>query len=125
MINSHHTVKGEPGGGNFTMTVAQVLGGLIDEDPGAAADWKVPTAANLVAGIPNARIGDTIELLLHNDAGAATGYAVTIVTNTGVTLHGSTETLTEGTNDTGKLIFRLTNVTAASEAVDCYILTGI
>lgn len=119
------TTKGEPGSGNQTLTAAMLLGGLIDEDPEGAANWTTDTAANIVAAIDGAYIGQTFECILMNDATAASAEVVTIVAGAGVTLHGSTVTLTEGTNETAKLVFRLTNVTAASEAVDCYILTGI
>ncbi len=123
--------KGEPTSGNITLTAAMLIGGLIDEDPeGAAVNWTTDTAANIVAAVTAymampAEVGYTFRTILMNDATAASGEVVTILAGTNVTLHGSTVTLTEGTNETAVLFFRLTNVTGASEAVDCYILTGI
>lgn len=123
--NIKYTAKGEPTDGNVVLTAAMLLGGLVDEDPEGAANWTTDTAANIVAAVPGAHIGATFETVLMNDATGGSNEVVTIVAGAGVTLHGNTVTLTEGTNETAKLVFRLTNVTAASEAVDCYILTGI
>lgn len=115
--------KGEPGSGSQVLTAAMLVGGLIDEDPEGNVNWTTDTAANIVAAIPKCVVGYTFECILMNDATAASGEIVTIVAGTGVTLHGDTATLTEGTNSTAKLILRVTNITASSEAVDVYIIT--
>jgi hypothetical protein len=100
-------------------------GGLIDEDPEGAANWTLDTAANIVSAIAVPVVGATFKVILMNDATAASGEVVTILQGSGVTLHGSTVTLTEGTNETAVLFFRLTNIGGGTEAVDCYIMTGI
>jgi hypothetical protein len=112
-------------GGAIVLLATNLLNGLIDSDPAGNVNWTLDTAANIVAAINNPEVGYTFECLLHNDATPGSGEIVTIVTAAGVTLHGSTDTLTEGTNNTGKLVIRLTNVTAGTEAVDVFILTGI
>jgi len=115
----------ETTGGAITLEAADLLGGVIDSDPGGAVAWTFDTAANIVAAISDAEVGYSFTCWLHNDGSNGVGEVVTLTAAAGVTLHGSTATLTEGTNETALLLIRLTNVTAASEAVDVYILTGI
>lgn len=112
------------GTGNQTLSAAELLGGVIDDDPEGAATWTTDTAANIVAAIPNARVGLTFDVVLHNDATAASGEVVTLAGGTGVTIAGTALTLTEGTNETGLLRLRLTNVTSTTEAVDGYLITN-
>jgi len=120
----YYTNKEEPGTGNQTITATMIVNsGLIDDDPEGNANWTTDTAANIVAAISEPVVGMTFHVCFHNDATAASAEVVTIVAGAGVTLHGTT-TLTEGTNETAILVFRLTNVTAASEAVDVYIIGG-
>jgi len=121
--------KGEPGSGNVTLTAAMLLGGLIDEDPEGAANWTTDTAANIVAAVGNATIGYSFDCIIYNDASAASAEAVTLKPGTGVVFHGlghgNDVVLTEATDPIVKVTFRLTNVTAASEAVDAYIFTEL
>ena len=123
--------KGEPGGGTpKTLTAAMLLGKLIDEDPAAAAvDWTTDTAANIVGAIQGAYVGLSFECVIYNDATAASAEAVTLKPGAGVTFHGvghgNDVVLTEGTDPMVKVLFRLTNVTAASEAVDAYVFTEL
>jgi hypothetical protein len=121
----NRTTNGNPGSGNRVLTAAMLIGGLIDEDPEGAANWTLDTAANIVSAIAVPVVGATFKVILMNDATAASGEVVTILQGSGVTLHGSTVTLTEGTNETAVLFFRLTNIGGGTEAVDCYIMTGI
>lgn len=116
------TTKSEPGSGHKTLTAAMLIGGLVDEDPEGAANWTLDTAANIVAALaPHGAAGNTFRTILHNDATGASGEVVTILTGAGVTLHGQTVTLTEGTNEVAELIFRITDAGIGTEAVDCYI----
>jgi hypothetical protein len=112
------------GTGAQTLSAAELLGGVIDEDPEGNATWTTDTAENIVAAITDAVAGTTFRCVLFNDATGASGEVVTLAGGVGVTMNGTTLTMTEGTNITMELIFRLTNVTAASEAVDCYVLTS-
>ena len=112
------------GTGAQTLSAAELLGGFIDDDPEGNATWTTDTAANIVAAITDCVVGTTFRCVLFNDATGASGEVVTVAGGAGVTMHGTTLTMTEGTNITMELIFRLTNVTAAAEAVDCYVLTS-
>lgn len=114
------TDKAEPGTGAKTLTAAMLLGGLIDEDPEGAATWTTSTAALLYAAIPDAKVGSTFQTIVKNSATAGSTEAITLAGGTGVTLHGVTLTITEGTNETALLFFRITSATTA----DCYILTN-
>jgi len=116
------TDKAEPGTGAKTLTAAMLLGGLVDEDPGGAATWTTDTATNIVAAIPNAKIGSTFQTIIKNSATAGSTEAVTLAGGVGVTTHGVALTVTEGTNETALLIFRVTGV--GTPAVDCYVLTN-
>ena len=118
------TALGEPGSGSVTLTAAILLGGLVDEDPEGSVNWTTDTAALIVAAISGARVGMTFDVWLHNDATAASAEVITLVGGTGVTLHGTTLTLTEGTNVTGILRLRLTNVGSGTEAIDGYLITN-
>lgn len=102
----------------ITMTVAQVLGGLILRDPnGAARADLLPTAAALVAAIEGAMVGTSFEFTIRNTADAA--ETITVTTNTGLTLSG---TMTIAQNNSKRFLVRLTNVTAGSEAATIYSL---
>jgi len=114
------TDKAEPGTGAKTLTAAMLLGGLVDEDPEGAATWTTSTAALLYAAIPDVKVGSTFQTIIKNSATAASAEAVTLAGGTGVTMHGVALTLTEGTNETALLFFRITSATTA----DCYVLTN-
>ena len=118
------TAKGEPNAGSQTLTAAMLLGGFVDEDPEGDATWTTDTAANIVAAITNCVVGTTFRCVLYNDATDGSAETITLAAGTGVTLHGETSIVTEGSATVMELVFRVTNVTAASEAIDCYILTS-
>jgi len=102
--------------GALTYTAAQVLGGLILRDPngGARADL-LPTAAQIIAAMPSPVAGSSFEFEVRNTADAA--EAITITTNTGLTLSG---TMTIAQNNQKRFIAVVTTVTAGSEAVTVY-----
>jgi hypothetical protein len=91
-----------PGAGSISLAAADLINGFILDDPEGNANWTMPTAADLIAALPNARIGATFETILSNQATAASGEAITLVQNTGVTLVSlrlsETIVLTEGVN---------------------------
>lgn len=71
------------------------------------ANLQVDTAANIVAAIPNPKVGFTYSLAIRNSSGSAN--TATITTNTGITLHG-TMTIAQNTTRFFKVV--LTSLTA-------------
>lgn len=70
-----------------TLTVAQVLNGIILATPTAAANYTLPTVANLEASLSNAaKTGNFFEFTIINLA--SSNYDITILTNTGWTVTG-------------------------------------
>ncbi len=57
--------------GAQTYTAADILGTIIVHDGTSGLTATLPTAALLVAAIPNCRVGDTIECLIINGANAS------------------------------------------------------
>lgn len=80
--------------GAVTYSAAQILGGLILRDPnGAGRADLIDTAANLIAGIPALSAdGNTFSFQLINTADGAP-EAITITTNTGLTIVNGTRTI--------------------------------
>jgi hypothetical protein len=112
------TVTTEATAGAVTFTAAQIVGGLILRDPnGASRADLVPTAANLLAAVPAAAVGQAIRFTIRNTADAA--ETITVTTNTGVTLSG---TMTIAQSNSKSFLAVFTNVTAASEAYTLYSL---
>lgn len=100
-----------------TVTAAQLLKRILDSVPTAAAAFALPTAALLVAAIPNAKVGDSFSFIItNNSAGANT---ITVSAGSGGTGDG---TLTVAQNVCRLFIVTITNVTAAAEA---YLVFGI
>lgn len=69
-----------------TLSVAQVLGGIILATPTAAADYTLPKVSDLEAVLSSAKVGSTIDLVIINLA--SSNYDITILTNTGWTVTG-------------------------------------
>lgn len=73
------------GGGVETMTVAELLKGLLVADCQDAQTWTLPTAALLNAGLPGVEVGSVLEFSVVNygDAtltiGLGTGITVTTI----------------------------------------------
>lgn len=104
--------------GVLTMTAAMLLGGLILRDPaGAGRNDVTPTAAAIVAAIPNAKVGDRFEFTIRNTADAA--ETITVTAGSGVSLSG---TMTIAQNNSKRFLAVLTNVTPDAEAVTIYSL---
>jgi hypothetical protein len=77
-------------GQSTTLTGAQVAGAwnvCYDNTGTTPANLQMPTAANIVAAIPNAQVGMTYMLEIRNSSGSAN--TATITTNTGITLTGT------------------------------------
>ncbi len=93
-----------------TLTAAQLLGGMINSVPAGAITLTFPTAANMIAGLRGAQVGDSFDVTLANtSAGANT---ITLAAG-GATLRGNTSV---AQNKVALLRVLITNVTAASEA---------
>lgn len=73
------------GGGVETMTVAEVLSGLLVPDTQDAQTWNTPTAAVLNAGIPGVEIGSAFEFTIINygdstlTIGLGAGVTITVI----------------------------------------------
>ena len=102
-------------------TAAEVYGGVMLRDPagGDRAD-TLPTAADLVAGIPNAAVGDTFEFVLVNTADAV--ETITLSAGASGTLVPASVTPTQ--NEVTRLLIRLTNVTGGAQAYTAYSMTA-
>jgi hypothetical protein len=102
--------------GAVSYTADQLIGGLILRDPnGAARADLVPTAALLVAALPGAFIGQSVEFVIRNTADAA--ETITVTTATGATLSG---TMTIAQSASRRFLAVLTNVTAGAHAYSVY-----
>jgi hypothetical protein len=72
-----------------TLTVAQMVNGIVKvSGQTSAQDVTTPTAAAVVAAIPNCQVGSSFEFTLQN--GNTSSGAVTVVAGSGVTLTGDT-----------------------------------
>lgn len=93
-----------------TLTAAQFVGRYLDRSGAAGVSDTTPTAALLVAAVPNVAVGDVHEFVIRN---RNTG-TLTLVAGSGVTLEGTT---TIPTVNTRRYAIRFTNVTVGTEAV--------
>lgn len=66
-----------------TLTAAQLVNGVIEGTPTAAASYTLPTVASVLALLPaDFAVGDAFEFSIVNLAATAT-FDITLVTNTG------------------------------------------
>lgn len=75
-------------GGAETMTVAEVLGGLLVAATEDAQTWTTPTAAQLRAAIPDCAAGDSFTLEIINSGDST----LTVGLGTGITAPSSSGT---------------------------------
>ena len=114
-------------GGTGTLTIDMLLKQVLEEDPGGAATWTLPTAALAVAGISGVEVGDSFDFWVINTDGTA-AVAITIAAGSGGTAVGnmeveSAETTAEKiSSGSGMFRIRFTNVTSSSEAYTVYRL---
>ena len=99
--------------GNLTITAAQLTSGLLVTVAGTAARGQtLPTAAQLDAQLPNAKIGSTFEFTMVN-LGTSSGV-ITFTAGTGITIVGvntiaittSAQFLARRTGDAAWTIYR-------------------
>lgn len=100
-----------------TMTAAMMLKKIINAVPTAAASFTLPNAGLLVAAIPGATVGDTLEFIITNNSAGANTITVLQSADATGTVDG---TVTVAQNVVRKFVVNITNVTAASEAYVCY-----
>ena len=114
-----------------TLTTSDILDERIIVATTAQPLLSMPTAANIVAAIPHAAVGDTFRFTFINGSGSngmklcgnVNGYPASCPgTSTGVTLAitGNQGTYVVSGTGTQDFYCRLTNVTSGSEAVSCY-----
>ena len=108
------TVTTEATADNHTYTAAELLGGLILRDPaGGARSDPTDTAANIIAAITQAGVGNSFEFTIKNTADAA--ETITVTAGTEVTLSG---TMTIAQNNSKRFLC----VVTASTTVTIYSL---
>lgn len=73
------------GTGNKTLTAAQMLGGIVHQDPGGAANVTLATATLVIAALDNPIVGTSFDFFLCNDASGA-AELMTLVAGAGNTL---------------------------------------
>jgi len=114
-----------PGTGAQTITIAELLTGILHDDPEGNATWTLPTAALAVAGITGLEVGDCIDFIVINDASTTVDERITLAMGTGGTAVGLMvvdSNLVAGIRGHGSGAFRLrfTGVASGSEAYTCY-----
>jgi hypothetical protein len=99
------------GTSNQDITAAQILTGLLVGDPTTDSNWTLPAASLLVAALPNAAVGDCIEVGVINTATSAQDEKITIVTTeAGITAIGLMvvdSQLVSGIRGSGSAMFRI------------------
>lgn len=102
--------------GSLTLTVAMMRAGILAWDPtGSSRTGTTPSAAELVADIPNAQVGTSYWFCLDNTGGS--GEDITIQGGSGVTMQG---TNVIGDGKAQMMLVTFTNVTASAEAVTIF-----
>ena len=102
--------------GNITYTAQQFFDGLINRNcNGADRTDTTPTAAQLVAIVPNAVVGSSMEVVLRNTSTGLELLSLTAGTN--VTFSDS---ITVAAGLTSRFLVRFDNVTLLSESVTIY-----
>jgi len=96
-----------------TLTAAELLGGLIDGTPIAAATYTLPTGTLMAAALNQAGIGNAIEFTIKNSSAGA--YTITTAAGDGGTGKG---TLTIAQNNTKRFLLIMT----AAATYDYYSL---
>lgn len=91
-----------------TLTADQTTNAVVTMTPGAARNLTTATAAQIVAAIPEPRVGTTFELTVVN--GAAATHAITLVAGSGVTLGGVAAMATIAAASSATYLGRITNV---------------
>jgi hypothetical protein len=113
----------EVANGNQLITITQLKTGVLADDPEGNANWTLPTAALLVAGLPGYAVGDCLDFSVINEATSAADEKITVVMGTGGTAVGLLvvdSQLVAGIRGAGSGMFRI-RITSAT-AYTCYRL---
>ena len=113
--------------GAHTVTVAELLTGILSSDPTADRAWTLPTATLLQAGIPGCAVGDCIDFSIINTGTASADEIITLAAGSGGTLVGSGAVLTSDPTDeqfsSGSGLFRIRiTATTGTLTYHCYRL---
>lgn len=95
-------------------TAEQLLGGEFTMTPSAGRNFTLPAAADLLALMPNAKVGTSFRVKILNLATA--NHAITVVASSSITNGGRADDLAISAATTAEFEIRFTNVTASSEA---------
>lgn len=116
------TATSDATAGARTYTAAEILGGVIVRDPnGAGRSDVLPTAALLVAALPGAAVGDTIQCIIINGADAAETITIGAGAGGAFDTNQTAASRVIPQNSSRVMTIRLTNVTAAAEAYVVYL----
>lgn len=127
LLQASPTPAASIGTGAQTITIAQLLTEVLEEDPEGAATWTMPTAALAVAGIDGVAAGDHIDFFIVNNATSAADEPITVAVGTGGTLVGRAAVeaaSVSGEENSGGSHWRMrfTAVASGSEAYSLYRL---
>jgi len=100
-----------------TLTAAQVLGGIVIGTPTVVRNYTLPTAASLLALIPNAVVGTSIKLTVKNLSGI---NGIAIVASASMTNGGVASDFSVGASNNATYDVVFTNVTPSTEAAVLY-----
>ena len=116
-----------PGTTNQTITIAEILTGILQDDPEGAGTWTLPTAALAVGGVANVKVGDCIDFAVINESDG--NEIITMAAGSGGSLVGKAEVeakvgadATEQNAGSGLFRIRFTGVESSSESYVCYRL---
>lgn len=101
------------GAATLTITAAQLITQVLDATPTEASEYTLPTAALLVAAIPNCKVGTSFMFFINNKASGA--YTITVAAGSGGAADG---TLTVDQNVIRAFLVIITSI--SSEAYFVY-----
>lgn len=115
---------------NQTVTIANLLTGILSGTPTANRTITLPTAANVVAGISNCIVNDSINFSIINNSSNANAANLVVAMGTGGTSVGNMTTNSSSnllntwfTSGSGSYKLRVTDIGSGTEAYTVYRLT--
>lgn len=107
--------------GGVTLTAAEVIGGIVVADcAGSGRTYTLPTAADLVAAIPGAKIGEIVRCLIVNGSDAAESITLAAGSGGAFDTNQTAASRIIAQNGSKYVHIRLTGVAASSEAYVVY-----
>lgn len=98
-----------------TVTAEQLIAGVLDGTPTAAATYTLPTATDLVAAIPNCKVGSSFMFVVNNKSEG---------TNT-ITVAAGTDGTADGTLTVAQHVIRAFLVIITNVATPAYYVYGL